>query len=71
MTFRRFTNLREKFRGNLIAKINTDVESLDIMDRLCNCNRTSRINRKCAYKGKCIKACIIYKTECKFVIKPM
>eukprot|EP00957_Ditylum_brightwellii_P208241 15356446-Ditylum_brightwellii.AAC.1 len=51
MAFRRFTSLRENFRGNLIAKINADVESLNFADRPCNCNSTSQVYGACAYKG--------------------
>eukprot|EP00957_Ditylum_brightwellii_P165282 12584214-Ditylum_brightwellii.AAC.1 len=63
MAFRRCTNICERFRGNLIAKDNADIESLDFMDRPCNCNYASHVNGTCAYKGKCRKAYIIYKAE--------
>eukprot|EP00957_Ditylum_brightwellii_P151459 11534239-Ditylum_brightwellii.AAC.1 len=51
MAFRRFTNLRKKNRGDLIAKINADVISLNFADRPCNCNSASQVNGACAYKG--------------------
>eukprot|EP00957_Ditylum_brightwellii_P107322 8189070-Ditylum_brightwellii.AAC.1 len=51
MAYRRYTNLCERFRGDLISKLNADVESLDFMDRPCNYNKTSCVNGECAYKG--------------------
>eukprot|EP00957_Ditylum_brightwellii_P101081 7704079-Ditylum_brightwellii.AAC.1 len=42
MAYRHYTNLWERFRGDLISKLNADIKSLDFMDRPCNCNRTSR-----------------------------
>ena len=39
MAYRRFTNLREKFRGDLVEKVNSDKELLDFIDRPCNCSR--------------------------------
>eukprot|EP00957_Ditylum_brightwellii_P135439 10326915-Ditylum_brightwellii.AAC.1 len=50
MACRSYTNLHERFHGDLISKLNTDVESLDFMERPCNCNKTSRVNDECAYK---------------------
>ena len=47
MACRQFTNLREKFRGDLISKLNAEVKSLDFMDCPCNCNKMSRINGEC------------------------
>eukprot|EP00957_Ditylum_brightwellii_P210954 15365600-Ditylum_brightwellii.AAC.1 len=44
MAYRRFTNLQEKFRGDLVAKVNEDVESLDCMDRPCNCSKHCFVN---------------------------
>eukprot|EP00957_Ditylum_brightwellii_P046583 3534180-Ditylum_brightwellii.AAC.1 len=50
MAYHRYTNLHERFCGDLISKLNADVESLDFMDRPCNCNKTSHVNGECAYK---------------------
>ena len=69
MAYRRFTNLREKFRGDLVAKVNSDVESLDFIDRPCNCSRHCFVNGACAYKGNCRKKCIVYKARCKICDK--
>eukprot|EP00957_Ditylum_brightwellii_P134314 10239927-Ditylum_brightwellii.AAC.1 len=51
MAYRRYTNLHERFRGDLISELNADIESLDFMDRPCNCNKTSCVNGECTYKG--------------------
>ena len=34
------------------------------MDRECNCSLPSKVNGKCAYKGKCRSKCIIYEVTC-------
>ena len=34
------------------------------MYRKCNCSLPSKVNRKCAYKGKCQSRCIIYEVTC-------
>eukprot|EP00957_Ditylum_brightwellii_P059110 4485026-Ditylum_brightwellii.AAC.1 len=65
MAYQRFTNLCERFRGDLLSKINADVESLDFMDRPCDCNQASQVNGQRVYQGKCRKMCIIYKAQCK------
>eukprot|EP00957_Ditylum_brightwellii_P029915 2263622-Ditylum_brightwellii.AAC.1 len=51
MAYRRYMNLRERFRGDLISRLNADVESLDFMYRPCNCNKRSHVNGECAYKA--------------------
>eukprot|EP00957_Ditylum_brightwellii_P194723 14832775-Ditylum_brightwellii.AAC.1 len=50
MAYQRFTNLCERFHGDLLSKVNVDVESLDFMDQPCNCNCASQANGECAYK---------------------
>eukprot|EP00957_Ditylum_brightwellii_P128901 9832715-Ditylum_brightwellii.AAC.1 len=45
-----YTNLRERFRGDLISKVIADVKSLDFMDCPCNCNKATRVNGECTYK---------------------
>eukprot|EP00957_Ditylum_brightwellii_P207035 15351175-Ditylum_brightwellii.AAC.1 len=52
MAYQRFTNLRERFRGDLLLKIKADMESLNFMDQPCNCNRASQVNRQCAYQAR-------------------
>eukprot|EP00957_Ditylum_brightwellii_P064223 4873827-Ditylum_brightwellii.AAC.1 len=69
MAYRRFTNLYKQLWGDLLLKINADVESLNFMDRPCNCDRMSKVNRQCAYQGKCHKMCIIYKAQCKICME--
>ena len=69
MAYRRFTNLQEKFRGDLVAKVNKDVESLDFMDHPCNCSKHCFMNGKCAYKGDCRKSVLCIRQDVKNVIK--
>eukprot|EP00957_Ditylum_brightwellii_P019664 1483538-Ditylum_brightwellii.AAC.1 len=65
MAYRRFTNLQEKFQGDLVAKVNDDVKCLDFMDHTCNCSKHCFVSGACAYKGNCRKKCIVYKARCK------
>eukprot|EP00957_Ditylum_brightwellii_P026398 1996753-Ditylum_brightwellii.AAC.1 len=51
MAYRRFTNLQEKFRGDLVAKVNNGVKSLDLMECPRNCSRHCFVNGACVYKG--------------------
>eukprot|EP00957_Ditylum_brightwellii_P018535 1393355-Ditylum_brightwellii.AAC.1 len=51
MAYRCYTNLSERFHGDLISKINADVESLEFTDCPCNCNKKSRVSGEYAYKG--------------------
>lgn len=37
------------------------VESMDFMDRTCNCNAISKVNFKCIFDSDCRKCCVIYK----------
>eukprot|EP00957_Ditylum_brightwellii_P124156 9464292-Ditylum_brightwellii.AAC.1 len=69
MAYRRFTNLQENFLGDLVAKVNDDVELLDFMDHPCNCDRHCFVNGACAYKGNRRKKCIVYKARCKICNK--
>ena len=69
MAYRRFTNLQEKFRGDLVTKINEDIKSLDFMDRPCNCSKHCFVNGKCVYKGNCREKYIVYKARCKICDK--
>eukprot|EP00957_Ditylum_brightwellii_P013578 1024260-Ditylum_brightwellii.AAC.1 len=51
MAYRCFTDLREKFSGDLVAKANNDIESLDFIDCPCNCSWHCFVNGACVYKG--------------------
>ena len=66
MAYSRFLNIREKFNGDLVTKINKGTECRDFGSRDCNCTRAVKINGKCAYKGRCRQKCIVYKCTCKF-----
>eukprot|EP00957_Ditylum_brightwellii_P071074 5401322-Ditylum_brightwellii.AAC.1 len=54
MAYQHYTNLHEKFRGDLISKVNKDVESLNFMNSPCNCSRSSKDNSACELKGSAI-----------------
>jgi hypothetical protein len=41
------------------------IVSWDFMDQPCNCNRTSKIDGKCAYNGEWRKMCVVYKATCR------
>eukprot|EP00957_Ditylum_brightwellii_P171237 13035375-Ditylum_brightwellii.AAC.1 len=45
-----YTNLWEKFCGDLVSKINANVDSLGFMEHPCSCSRPSRVNGHCTYK---------------------
>eukprot|EP00957_Ditylum_brightwellii_P065239 4948046-Ditylum_brightwellii.AAC.1 len=51
MAYRRYSNLRERFRRDYASKLSADIESLDFMTCPCNCNRTSQVNGSCAFQG--------------------
>ena len=59
-----FNNLAELLNGDLTTKIGRGIFSKDLMDRKCNCSLNSKVNRKCAYEGKCRSRCIIYEVTC-------
>eukprot|EP00957_Ditylum_brightwellii_P129571 9882942-Ditylum_brightwellii.AAC.2 len=42
VAYRRFTNLGEKFQGDLVVKVNKDVKSLDVID----CPLSTRLDAK-------------------------
>eukprot|EP00957_Ditylum_brightwellii_P208033 15355586-Ditylum_brightwellii.AAC.1 len=51
MAYQCYTNLCEFVGGDLISKVNKDVESLDFIDRPCNYSRPCKVNSACAFKG--------------------
>ena len=38
--------------------------NLVVHARACNCNRASKVNGECVYKGECRKILVVYKAEC-------
>ncbi len=40
------------------------------IDPATGCNRTSKIDGKCAYNGECRKMCVVYKATCKICNQP-
>ena len=47
------------------TKIYRNIGSVDFDDLPCNCNRSSKVDRKCMYNGECRKSILVYKAECK------
>ena len=37
---------------------------MDFMDRLCNCNKASKVDGQCIYGSKCRKSIVVYNCEC-------
>ena len=64
MSYHIFNNLAELFNGYLAAKIGQGIFFKDLMDRKCNYSLPSKVNGKCASKGKCRSRCIIYEVTC-------
>ena len=63
MSYHKFPNLREIFQGDLSRKLTTNVQSMDFMDRPCNCRGGK--DKNCAYNGDCRKTIVVYKATCK------
>ena len=64
MSYHKFANLGELFSGDLTGKVMKGVESLDFMDRDCNCNRASMVDGNCIFGGDCRKCIVVYKCTC-------
>ena len=41
-----------------------NIESADFANLPCNCNRSSKVNGECMYKGECRRSIVVYKAEC-------
>ena len=65
MSYHKFSNLREILSGDLVSKLLKGVESIDFMDRDCNCNARTKVNGVCAFGGDCRKSIVVYQAECK------
>ena len=64
--YKRFTNLREKFQGDLTVKIQRGLNNADYADNGCNCySNVKDENGMCAYKGKCNMSVIVYQVTCR------
>ena len=64
MSYHRFPNLYELYGGDTNKKLNSGVQSLDFLNRPCNCKFSSKVRGKCAYEGKCRYNCIVYSVSC-------
>ena len=66
MSYHRFPNLSEMLQGDLTRKLLEGVESLDFVDRECNCRPSiTKGHKLCPYQGHCRKSVIVYKVTCK------
>jgi len=65
MSYHKFPNLGQLFQSDLTRKLTKTIESLDFMDLPCNCNKNSKINGECIFKGNCRKSIVVYKAKCK------
>ena len=65
MSYHKFPNLSEILGGDLQGKLMEEVESIDFMDRPCNCNSASKVDGECIYGSSCRKSVVVYKCECK------
>ena len=63
MAYKRHRNLAELLQGDLNTKLNEGLISLDLCLRPCNWDNRSKVNRKCAYGGKCRETLITYKAK--------
>lgn len=63
--YSRFTNLEEMVQADLMSKIDSGIESIDLMNRPCNCSSTNKDdNDVCIYEGDCRKKVVIYGANC-------
>ena len=62
MSYHKFTNLRELFNGDIMAKINKNVISKDFQSLECNC-RHNKANG-CNYNDFCRDKILVYRVEC-------
>ena len=69
MSYHRYTNLREIFQGDLVNKLMDGIQSLDFIERDCNCRTDTKVNGKCLYGGNCRVSCIVYSIKCKICKK--
>lgn len=65
-SYKRFSNLRELFMGDLMVKLLKGLKSRDFRTRTCNCDRRTRDdNGKYVYNGECRTLVIVYQVKCK------
>jgi predicted GIY-YIG superfamily endonuclease len=64
MAYQQFTNLRERFSGDLTGKLNAGLKPLDLMSRPCNCNSRSKVNGQCVFNEQCRAKVLVYKVTC-------
>ena len=66
MSYHKFSNLGEKFNGDLNKKVMKDVIDFNLRDRECNCDtRTLTASKECLFEGKCRRSMVVYELYCK------
>ena len=66
MAYHRFTNLREIFQHDLSYKLDRDIDSLDFMNRDCNCPTDKDTGEQtCNYNNICRNRVVVYQATCK------
>ena len=68
MSYHRFTNLREIFSGDLVAKLNANVVCRDFTSRECNCR--NRETSGCDYNNHCRDTIIVYEAKSNYSPNP-
>jgi len=64
MSYHRFTNMREIFQHDLTSKLNDDIESLDFINKDCNCQTDKTTGETCGYNNVCRNKLVVYQAEC-------
>ena len=65
MSYRRFPNLGEILRGDMVGKLREGIGSKDFLYRGCNCSSTTKVKGECAYDVDCRARCAVYRVNCK------
>ena len=65
IAYRRFTNVRKLFNGDLTCKLMTDIRSKFYLPKVCKCNVVSKVNGKCKFNYEFNTSCALYRYMCK------
>jgi len=63
MSYHKFSNVRETFQGDAVAKMMKGITSRDFQDLPCNCQERSRMEGACE-SNSCMKCCVVYSATC-------
>ena len=65
MSYKKFSNLREIFQGDLNAKVMEGIVSLDFVARKCNCKSKNEGICSSGPSSDCRLSCVVYKATCR------